>query len=99
MRVLDPDVVGDVDLGPLMPARSPFHGNRRVARGLLGFYGPATGATLVSQPVNGQPGALAFHDGNLTGILVFKLRGDVIDDIHAIADPRKLAIVSDQLTS
>ncbi len=99
MHVLDPEVVGDVDLGPLGQVRSVFHGNWRVARGVLTFFGPATGATLVSQPVNGRAGALGFRNGKLAGILVFEVRDDVIYDIHAIADPRKLAYAAHQLTS
>ncbi|MBV8949634.1 MAG: sigma-70 family RNA polymerase sigma factor [Actinobacteria bacterium] len=93
-RLLDPEVVGDVDLGPGGPKPRPLHGSHVIARNLLGFFGPQTGLTLVSQPVNGQTGALAFHDGELAAILVFKLRDDLIYDIHAVADPRKLAFVT-----
>jgi len=97
MRVLDPDVVGDVDLGSLGPPRRPQHGNLVVGRGVLGFFGPRTGITLVSQPINGQAGVLAFRDDQLAGILVFKTSEGRIVDIHAIADPQKLAFVSSQL--
>ena len=95
MRLLDPDVVGEVDLGPGVRARRPLRGSTVVSRGLLGYFGPATGTTLVSHPVNGQPGVLAFRDRQLAGILVFKARDGRIYDIHAIADPNKLRFVSD----
>jgi RNA polymerase sigma-70 factor (ECF subfamily) len=96
MRLLDPDVVGDVDLGPSAPARGPLHGNRVVARNLLIYLGAAAGTTLVSQPVNGYPGALAFRDRQLVAIVIFKLRNDVIHDIHAVVDPRKVAFAGHQ---
>jgi hypothetical protein len=54
--------------------------------------------TLVSQPVNGEPGCLAFQNRRLVAIIVLHTRDGCIDYIHAIADPRKLAFVSTQLT-
>jgi len=97
MRVLDPDVVGNVDLGPAAAARRPLHGNDVVSRRLITFFGPASGTTLVSQPINGQAGAFAFRDRQLSAILVFDIRDDRIHDVHAIGDPRKIAFVAAQL--
>jgi RNA polymerase sigma-70 factor (ECF subfamily) len=91
MRLLDPNVAGDVDLGPDLPSRRPLHGSARVSRGLLTFFGPQTSVTLVSQPINGNPGALAFRDRTLVGILSLKVRSGLIYDIHAIGDPHKLS--------
>jgi RNA polymerase sigma-70 factor, ECF subfamily len=99
MRLLDPNVVGDVDLGPGAPALRPFHGSARVSRGLLNFFGPQTSTTLVSQPINGNPGVLAFRDRALVGILSFKARTGLIYDIHAIGDPHKLAYVAAHLAT
>ena len=99
MRLLDPNVVGDVDLGPGLPALRPFRGSARVSRGLLNFFGPQTSTTLVSQPINGNPGVLAFQDRALVGIVSFKARTGLIYDIHAIADPHKLASVAARLGS
>jgi RNA polymerase sigma-70 factor (ECF subfamily) len=99
MRLLDPDVVGDVDLGPGLPALRPFHGSRRVSRGLLNFFGPQSSTTLVSQPINGNPGVLVFRDRAVVGIVSFKARSGLIYDIHAIADPRKLAYVAAHLAA
>ena len=96
-RVLDPDVVGDVDLGPDFPPRAPLHGRDVISRGIMGFYGPRSGTTLVSYPILGQPGVLAFSDRRLVGILSFKLRAGLVIDVHAIADPRKLDLASRQL--
>jgi RNA polymerase sigma-70 factor (ECF subfamily) len=97
MRLLDPDVVGDVDLGPDGPAQLALRGSQVLSRSLIGFFGPQTGTTLVSQPINGQPGLIAFRDRQLAAILVLDVRDDRIHDIHAIGDPAKLAFVATQL--
>jgi RNA polymerase sigma-70 factor (ECF subfamily) len=98
MRILDPDVSGDADLGPFGgPGGRPRSGSRVVGRGLLGFFGPATGVTLVSQLINGQPGVLGFRDQELVAMVIFKLRDGLIADIHAIADPQKLAFAASQM--
>jgi RNA polymerase sigma-70 factor, ECF subfamily len=99
MRLLDANVVGEVDLGPDLRPRGPFAGRDKVGPNILGFFGAHSGVTLVSQPVNGGAGALAFRDNQLVAILVLKSRDGVINDIHAILDPRKLAFATGQLTS
>jgi RNA polymerase sigma-70 factor, ECF subfamily len=99
MQVLDADVVGEVDLGD--PARSRgrrLAGAARVGRGILSFFGPQSGLTLVSQPVNGEPGVLAFDNGTLRGILVLRASDGLIQHIHAIADPEKLTLVDAALS-
>jgi RNA polymerase sigma-70 factor (ECF subfamily) len=98
MSLLDPDAVGRVDLGPSTAGNAPLRGRTVVARNLLRFFGPKAGVTLVSQPINGNPGLLAFRDRELVGMLVLKTRDGLIYDLHAIADPVKLAFVSSQLT-
>jgi RNA polymerase sigma-70 factor (ECF subfamily) len=97
VEMLDPDVGGDVDLGPGGPSPRPLRGVRLISRNLLVFFGPATGNTLVSQPVNGNPGVLAFRDRQLVSILELKARDGIIFDMHAVADPQKLAFVQLQL--
>jgi hypothetical protein len=72
-------------------------GAGRVARHLLHFWGP--GATLVSHPVGGQPAVLGFFGRELSGVLVFALRGEMIQAVHVIADPAKLGFVGFQLAS
>ena len=99
LELLDPDAVGDVDLGIGARAGRALHGHLVIGRNLLKFWGPSRGRTLVSQPVNGYPGVLAFQDRQLVGILQLKARDGIIHDLHAIADPAKLAFVSLQLTS
>jgi RNA polymerase sigma-70 factor (ECF subfamily) len=96
LAVLAPDAWGDVDLGPGDPrARGVIHGAERVARNLLRFWGPH--ATLVSHPVGGDPALLGFIDRALAGVLVFTMRGEKIQAVHVIGDPRKLSFLSSQL--
>jgi RNA polymerase sigma-70 factor, ECF subfamily len=97
LTVLAPDAWGDVELGPGDPrARGVVHGAERVARNLLHFWGPH--ATLVSHPVGGDPALLGFIDRALAGVLVFTMRGEKIQAVHVIGDPRKLSFLSSQLT-
>jgi RNA polymerase sigma-70 factor, ECF subfamily len=96
LEVLAPDAWGEVDLGPGVPVPGVQHGAEQIARNLLQFWGPA--ATLVSHPVGGQPALLAFRGRQLSGVLVFTMRGDLIQAIHVIGDPRKLDWFNAQLT-
>lgn len=96
MELLDPDVVGDVDLGADAPGNEPLHGSDIVGPGLLRFYGPKSRVTLVSQPINGNAGVLAFRNHRLVGMLQLRVRDGLVQDVHAIADGRKLAFVNTQ---
>jgi RNA polymerase sigma-70 factor (ECF subfamily) len=95
LAVLAPDAWGDIDLGPEGPVREVVHGAAQIAANLLRFWGPAT---LVSQPLAGQPALLGFRDRDLAGVLVLGMRGDLIESVHVIADPRKLAALGLQLS-
>ena len=66
-----------------------------MARRLLYFWGPP--ATLVTQPVAGQPALLGFRGRELAGILVFTMKDEMIQAVHVIADPRQLGFLSAQL--
>ena len=98
LEVLAPDAWGDVDLGP-GASRVPavVIGAERVARNLLRFWGQ--GATLVSQPVGGQPALLGFLGRQLAAVLVFTMRGEIIQAVHVIGDPAKLGFLSSQLST
>src|SRR5262249_42838013 len=98
LEVLAPDAWGDVDYGP--GAARPHvvvHGAERVARHLMHYWGPS--ATLVSHPVGGQPALLGFYDRELSGVLVFTMRGETIQAVHVIADPAKLGFLRLQLAT
>jgi RNA polymerase sigma-70 factor, ECF subfamily len=96
LAVLAPDAWGDIDFGPGGPVREVAHGAALVARNLLRFWGPAT---LVSQPLAGQPALLGFRDRDLAGVLVLGMRGEAIESVHVIADPGKLAVLGLQLSA
>ncbi|HEX3424642.1 MAG TPA: sigma-70 family RNA polymerase sigma factor [Acidimicrobiales bacterium] len=87
MRLLDPDVAGQVELGAGGLRPSPLHGAPAVAAALLTFFGPTSGSTLVSQPLNGRPGVLVYRRRRLAAAVVFQVRAGVIYDIHTVADP------------
>jgi RNA polymerase sigma-70 factor (ECF subfamily) len=97
LGILAPDAWGDVDLGPAAASLGVVVGAENVARNLVRFWGD--GATLVSHPVAGQPAVLAFIRRELAGVLVFTMRGELIQAVHVIGDPRKLDFLSSQLTS
>ncbi len=97
LEVLDAEVVGDVDRGPgaVEPPRRVV-GSTNVSRNLLRYW---SSATIVAQSINGKPGALAFRDRELAGIIVLTTDAESIGHIHIIVDPRKLAFVTSQLAS
>jgi hypothetical protein len=70
-------------------------GAEQVARNLLHFWGQP--ATLVSLAAHGQPALLGFVGRELAGVLVLTVRAEVIQAVHVIGDPRKLAFLRAQL--
>jgi RNA polymerase sigma-70 factor (ECF subfamily) len=98
LAVLAPDAWGEVDLGS-GAAWTPgvTTGARDVAANLLRFWGK--GASLVSLPVGGQPALLGFRGRTLSGVLRLQLRGQVIEAVQVIGDPRKLALLRIQLAT
>ena len=70
-------------------------GAEHVARNLLRYWGQ--GQTLVSLPAGGQPALLGFAGRELAGVLVFTMRGEAIQAVHVIGDPRLLGFLSSQL--
>lgn len=96
LEVLDPDAWGELVLGPEATRREPVvTGAERVARNLVRFWGQ--GATLVSLSAAGQPALLGFVDRKLTAVLVLNMRGERIQAVQVIADPRLLDFVAAQL--
>jgi RNA polymerase sigma-70 factor (ECF subfamily) len=96
MALLDPDVGGEADLGAGLPPVTG-HGPHLVATRLLLFFGPHTGATLVSVPVNGEPGIIAIRDRRVVALLTLGTRHGLVHDIHAIVDRAKLDVVTSLL--
>ena len=98
MQLLDPDVAGDVDFGGRAAPQWAL-GPLQVARGLLRPFGPSSGKILVSHPINGRPGVLAFRGNRLIGVLVLEERAGRITHVHAIADRRQLASLGTDIGS
>ena len=97
MQALDPNVVGHTDSGGLVPGpRGPIVGRQRVAAAFLAFV-RARRLDLVPMPVNGGPGVLVYQDGHLLAVIALSVRDGLIDHIHAIANPVKLAYAASLL--
>ena len=91
MALLDPDVAGQADIGrPL----EPVVGRENVGRRAIALFGPGSGTTLVSIPVNGEPGILVSREGEVFALVVLTTRNGLVEHLHAIADPRQTAYLS-----
>jgi len=96
LGLLDPDIWGDVDLGPLDTRTGQTRrGALQVATNFLRYFGSTT--TLVSNPVAGPAVVLAFAGQRLTAVILLTIDGEQIRKIHVIADPAKVGFLSSQL--
>ena len=93
VELLDPDVVGVAVRGGIIPSR-PIYGRLRIARRLLRLFGGDPRITLVSMPVDGDPGVIAFRDRRVVGVLSLSVQNGRVNHIHALADRRKLSALS-----
>jgi RNA polymerase sigma-70 factor (ECF subfamily) len=95
LQLLDPEVAGDVDLGPGDPMTGSINrGSENVSVNFLRYYG---GATLVEVPSQREPLLLAFDGRRLAGIISLEIRRARVFKIHVLADPTKLALLDSQL--
>jgi RNA polymerase sigma-70 factor (ECF subfamily) len=86
--LLDPEVWGDADMGPMDPRSGVVnHGYRKVSRNLLRWLGVKT---LVSDPFGDQNQVLAFVDRRLYAVIYLTVADGVVQRLHVIADPAKL---------
>jgi RNA polymerase sigma-70 factor, ECF subfamily len=92
LRVLAPDAWGAVDLGPASAPQPVITGARRVAIGMLTYWGPER--TLVPVPSPGQPALLGFIGQELAAVILLTVREDLIQAIQVIADPDQVAFAS-----
>lgn len=94
LPLLDPSVMGWADVGGMLPSVSkPTIGSKSVAEGVLRFFRPGSGTTLVARAVNGEPGIIALRNGAVFAVLALTLKQGLITRLYAQADPRKLAHV------
>jgi len=95
LHLLDPDVAGDVDLGPGDPMTGSINrGSRNVSVSFLHYFG---GSTLVEVAGQQDPLLLAFDGGRLAGIISLEIRRGRVFEIHVLADPTRLALLEAQL--
>ncbi|HEY7916465.1 MAG TPA: RNA polymerase sigma factor SigI [Acidimicrobiales bacterium] len=96
LALLDPDVSGEVDLGPHDPRTGTVRqGSDVVAENLLRFFG---NATLVSSPVREESIVLAFIDRKLYALILLTPENDLLKEIHVLADPVKIGFLDAQLS-
>ena len=72
-------------------------GADRGRQNLLRFWGPARRWSRCRSAASPRCSASAARE--LAGVLVFTMRGELIQAIHVIADPRKLDFLRSQLTA
>jgi len=95
LQLLDPEVAGDVDLGPGDPMTGSINrGSANVSVSFLHYFG---GSTMVQVPNQREPVLLAFDGRRLAGIIALEIRRAQVFEIHVLADPRRLALLSTQL--
>ena len=102
MQLLAPDVVFTSDGGGVVSAaRRPVHGPDRVARLLLGLVRQARegGWTLAQVEINGQPGFVAEHHGEIDTALALQVHEGRIEAIYTIRNPDKLDPLRRQLAT
>jgi RNA polymerase sigma-70 factor (ECF subfamily) len=98
MQVLDPNVFGRADSGGQVGApRQPIVGRQKVAQLFLQFLQRAEDVEMVPMPVNGEPGVLFLQDGRLMNVIGLSFRDGLIDQIHVIVNPDKLAYAASLL--
>jgi RNA polymerase sigma-70 factor, ECF subfamily len=94
LELLDPDVVGWVDLGEIGAALpQPAQGRDQVAETAIRFFRPDRGISLLVTDVNGEPGIIATRAGRPFAVIVLAARDGLITAIYSIADPAKLTRV------
>jgi RNA polymerase sigma-70 factor (ECF subfamily) len=89
MALLDPDVVGGIDLD-LRGRPASRRGAPVVAHTIMSFVGPDSGLSLVSDPLSGGLGLLGFRDGELIVTIALEVEGGLISHIDAVRDPTHL---------
>jgi len=95
LELLDPEVAGDVDLGPGDPATGSINrGSKNVSVNFLRYFG---GATLVEVPSQREPLLLAFDGRRLAGVISLEIRQARVIKIHVLKDLRRLALLDTQL--
>jgi RNA polymerase sigma-70 factor (ECF subfamily) len=99
LGVLAPDVVALSDGGGIKQALPrPIVGADKVAR-LYGVGLKHAGSAMSSEPVevNGRPALLIRLDGELDGIMAFRIEGGLVTGLYYVRNPEKLSRVSREI--
>jgi RNA polymerase sigma-70 factor, ECF subfamily len=95
IEMLAADVVVHGDGGGKAPAwRTPLYGRERVAKLMVGTFAQVTRlhASLRSTEINGQPGIMFMdEEGRIGAVMSLDIADGVIQAIHGITNPDKLA--------
>ncbi|MGH9117184.1 MAG: sigma-70 family RNA polymerase sigma factor [Acidimicrobiales bacterium] len=91
MAVLDPEVAGQADLGGKIGLLTPVVGAEAVAHGAIRFLGPETSTTLLSLPAGDDARVVALRPRGVYAVVTLTVHGGVVDHIHVVTDPAKLA--------
>ena len=92
IAVLDPAVIGDFDSGGVIPGAplTELAGATPVARQLVRSLSPLDASFEVAD-VNGAPGVVVALHGTVAAVIALGIHDGLIDVIHAIGNPAKLA--------
>ena len=96
LALLDPDVSGDAEVGGRIGTRTVV-GAGPVAAGLLQFFGPDSGTTLLSVPATGRAGDAGFvalRQGRVMAVATLTIRAGRVAHIDSLADPTRLGSLS-----
>lgn len=94
MNLLAEDVTVWVDSGGKVTkaVRHPIQGRHKVARATLGLLASAPpGTTFEMTEINGLPALLLRIQGQIAGVLTLEVAEGVIQAVHNVANPDKLA--------
>jgi len=95
VAVLDPEVWGDADLGPLDPRTGVVnHGSPIVSTNLMRWFTPDI--TIVQNPLSDECELLAFLDGEPYAVISLYLDGDSVSRIHVAVSPEQVAALPRQ---
>ncbi|MFF2567524.1 RNA polymerase sigma-70 factor [Streptomyces sp. NPDC058084] len=99
LDVLAPQVVLVSDGGGVKRAAlRPIVGAENLARFYLGGRTGAFGTTVTSEPtvVNGQPALVMHRDGELDGVMAFRVEDGLITGLYYVRNPQKLTRVTSE---
>jgi RNA polymerase sigma-70 factor (ECF subfamily) len=91
LALLDPEVSGQAEMGGRLGTVPPVVGAPEVARRILVFLGPQSATTFLVLPTTGEATIVALRAGRVFGVITLRIEGGVVDHIHTVGDPERLA--------